>query len=260
MKIASFNINGIKARLPALLDWLGEAQPDVALLQEIKSADAVFPSEDLESLGYNVATHGQKGFNGVAILSKRPLEDIVRGLPGDPDDNQARWIEATVTSDRGAVRLCGLYLPNGNPAPGPKFEYKLRWMRRMQARAKKLLASEDVALMAGDYNVIPEARDAARPDAWRDDALFLPETRAAWRQIVNLGFTEAIRETMQGDEVYTFWDYQGGAWDRNDGIRIDHFLLTPQAADRLVGAGIDSGVRGRKKPSDHVPVWIELDV
>ena len=260
MKIATFNINGIKARLPALLDWLGEARPDVALLQEIKSVDEGFPREPIEELGYNVETHGQKGFNGVAILSKLPLEDVTRGLPGDDGDDQARWIEATVTGDKGAVRVCGLYLPNGNPAPGPKFDYKLAWMDRLHERAAALLATEEPALMAGDYNVIPEARDAARPDAWRDDALFLPESRAAFRRIVNLGFSDAVRETTQADEVYTFWDYQGGAWPKNDGIRIDHVLLTPQAADRLVGAGIDSHVRGREKPSDHVPVWVDLDI
>jgi len=260
MKIATFNINGIKARMPALLDWLREAAPDVALLQEIKSVGENFPREPLEDLGYNVATHGQKGFNGVAILAKRPIEDVARGLPGDEDDEQARWIEATIVGDDAAVRVCGLYLPNGNPAPGPKYDYKLAWMARLEARARELLASEEIVLMAGDYNVIPEARDAARPDAWRDDALFLPQTRAAWRRIVNLGFTEAVRETTQADEVYTFWDFQRGAWDRNDGIRIDHFLLSPQAADRLSSTGIDSAVRGREKPSDHVPVWIELVV
>ena len=260
MKIATFNINGIKARQAALTQWLGEATPDVALLQEIKSVDEAFPRQVFEDLGYNVETHGQKGFNGVAILSKPPLEDVVRGLPGDDADTQARWIEATVIGDKAALRLCGLYLPNGNPAPGQKFDYKLAWMERLEARARALLATEEPALMAGDYNVIPEARDAARPDDWRDDALFLPESRAAFRRIVNLGFAEAIRETNQADEVYTFWDYQGGAWDRNDGIRIDHVLLSPQAADRLIAGGIDQIVRGREKPSDHVPVWVDLDL
>lgn len=260
MKIATFNINGIKARLPALLDWLREASPDVAVLQEIKSVDENFPREPIEDLGYNLETHGQKGFNGVAILSKRPIEDISRGLPGDYTDEQARWIEAVISGDQAPVRICGLYLPNGNPAPGPKFDYKLAWMARLRDRAASLIAGEETALMAGDYNVIPEARDAARPDAWRDDALFRPETRAAWREIVNLGFTEAVRETNQADETYTFWDYQAGAWNRNDGIRIDHFLLTPQAADRLTATGIDKAIRGREKPSDHVPVWIDLDI
>ena len=260
MKIATFNINGIKARLIALTDWLGEAAPDVALLQEIKSVDENFPKEVFEDLGYNVETHGQKSFNGVAILSKRPIEDVAFGLPGDPADEQARWIEATIAGDCCAIRVCGLYLPNGNPAPGPKFDYKLAWMERLEDRARGLLAGEEVALMAGDYNVIPDARDAARPDDWRDDALFRPDSRAAFRRIANLGFTEAIRETTQANDVYTFWDYQGGAWDKNDGIRIDHILLSPQAADRLVSAGIDQMVRAREKPSDHVPVWVDLEI
>ncbi|MEO1001356.1 MAG: exodeoxyribonuclease III [Pseudomonadota bacterium] len=260
MKIATFNINGIKARLPALLDWLREAEPDVALLQEIKSVDEAFPAAEIEALGYNVATHGQKGFNGVAILARRPIEDVVRGLPGDPDDEQARWIEATVSGDGGAVRVCGLYLPNGNPAPGPKYDYKLAWMERLKKRAEELLAAEEIAVMAGDYNIIPQAEDAARPEDWREDALFRPESRAAWRRILNLGFTEAFRTLEPAPMHYSFWDYQAGAWQKNDGIRIDHLLLTPQAADRLRGAGIDAHVRGREKPSDHVPVWIELDV
>jgi len=260
MKIATYNINGIKARLPALLEWLGEAAPDVALLQEIKSVDEAFPREEIEGLGYNVETHGQKGFNGVAILSKLPIEDVKRGLPGDPSDDQARWIEATVSGKGAAIRICNLYLPNGNPAPGPKFDYKLGWMARLEKRAKKLLAHEEIALIAGDYNVIPEPRDAENPANWTEDALFLPESRAAFRRIVNLGFTDAIRETTQADHVYSFWDYQRGAWERNDGIRIDHVLLTPQAADRLMAAGIDSTLRGRDKPSDHVPVWVEIDL
>ena len=257
MKIATFNINGVKARIEALTAWLDDSAPDVALLQEIKSVDENFPRELFEERGYNVETHGQKGFNGVAILSKLPLEDVTRGLPGDDSDEQARWIEATVVGEV-AVRLCGLYLPNGNPAPGPKYDYKLAWMTRLKARAEALLAAEEPALMAGDYNVIPMAEDAARPDAWREDALFRPETRAAFREIVNLGFTEAFRAHNHGPGHYSFWDYQAGAWDRNDGIRIDHHLLTPQCADLLQNAWIESEVRGRTKPSDHVPVWIEL--
>ena len=258
MKIATFNINGIRARAEALPAWLDEAQPDVALLQEIKSVDDAFPRELFEDRGYNVETHGQKSFNGVAILSKLPLEDVTRGLPGDDDDDQARWIEATVVGDT-AVRLCGLYLPNGNPVPGPKYEYKLAWMERLRARAADLLASEEIAVMAGDYNIIPQAEDAARPDAWREDALFRLESREAFRRIEALGFTDAFRATNQNPGQYSFWDYQAGAWDRNDGIRIDHLLLTPQAADRLTDCGIDAEIRGRTKPSDHVPVWIELD-
>ncbi|WP_425052697.1 exodeoxyribonuclease III [Psychromarinibacter sp. S121] len=258
MKIATFNINGIKARHQALSDWLDEAQPDVALLQEIKSVDEGFPREMFEDKGYNVETHGQKGFNGVAILSKYPLEDVTRGLPGDDEDEQARWIEATVVGKR-AVRLCGLYLPNGNPAPGPKYDYKVSWMERLKARAEALLESEEPALMAGDYNVIPQSEDAAKPEQWTDDALYRPETRAAFRRILNLGFTEAFRARVQGPGHYSFWDYQAGAWQKNNGIRIDHLLLTPQAADMMTGCGIDKEIRDREKPSDHVPVWIELD-
>lgn len=257
MKIATFNINGIKARINALPDWLDEAQPDVALLQEIKSIDENFPGELFEDKGYIVETHGQKSFNGVAILSKLPLEDVTRGLPGDTDDEQARWIEATVMGDI-PVRVCGVYLPNGNPCPGPKYDYKLAWMQRLKTRAQELLAAEEPALMAGDYNIIPQAEDAKRPEAWVEDALYRPESRAAFRDIVNLGFTEAFRARTQGPEHYSFWDYQAGAWNRNDGIRIDHFLLTPQCADLLVDCKIDSEIRGREKPSDHVPVWVEL--
>ncbi len=260
MRIASFNINGIKARIGALTEWLGEAQPDVVCLQEIKSQDEAFPREPIEDLGYNVETHGQKGFNGVAILSKRPVEDVSRGLPGDDSDEQARWIEATVPGEAGVVRVVALYLPNGNPVPGPKFDYKLGWMARMKAHAAELVALEQPLVLAGDYNVIPEPRDALKPENWIDDALFQPESRAAWREIVHLGFTDATRACTQAGETFTFWDYQRGARERNDGIRIDHLLLSPQAADRLTGAGIDAHVRDREKPSDHVPVWADLDI
>lgn len=267
MKIATFNINGIKARQKALTDWLEEAQPDVALLQEIKSVDEAFPRELFEDMGYNVETHGQKSFNGVAILSKLPLEDVVRGLPGDDTDEQARWIEATVVG-KTALRLCGLYLPNGNPVEldqdglpveGGKYAYKLAWMQRLHARAQELLDGEMPALMAGDYNIIPQDEDAKHPENWREDALFRPESRAAFRGILNLGFTEAFRARTQGAGHYSFWDYQAGAWQKDNGIRIDHFLLTPQCADLLMECRIDRGVRGKEKPSDHVPVWVELD-
>ncbi|MDJ0825431.1 MAG: exodeoxyribonuclease III [Rhodobacter sp.] len=258
MKIATFNINGIKARIQALSDWIDEANPDVALLQEIKSVDEAFPREHFEDKGYAVETHGQKSFNGVAILSRLPLEDVTRGLPGDDTDHQARWIEATVVGEK-AIRICGLYLPNGNPAPGPKYDYKLAWMDRLKIRAQTLLKAEEPALMAGDYNVIPQAEDAARPEAWETDALYRPETRNAFRRLTNLGFTDAFRARIQGPGHYSFWDYQRNARDRNDGIRIDHLLLTPQAADLLTACGIDSATRDREKPSDHVPVWIELD-
>ena len=265
MKIATFNINGVKARTEALLDWLNEAQPDVACLQEIKSVDEAFPREPFESLGYQVETHGMKGFHGVAILSKLPLEDITRRLPQletqDPPaalDEQTRWIEATVMGKR-PVRVCCLYLPNGNPAPGPKYDYKLAWLDRMLTRTKALLTTEEPLVLCGDYNVIPQAEDAANIKDWVEDALYLPQTRAAYQRLINLGLTDAVRARNQNPGLYTFWDFQKGAWDRNNGIRIDHLLLSPQAADLLMDAGIDKAVRGRDKPSDHVPTWIELD-
>ena len=260
MKIATFNINGIKARIEALPEWLSEARPDVALLQEIKSVDEAFPREIFEEMGYAVETHGQKSFNGVAILSRLPLEDIERGLPGDETDDQARYIEATVVGERDALRLCGLYLPNGNPAPGPKFDYKLAWMERLRTRANDLLAQEIPFVMAGDYNIIPQAEDAAQPDSWREDALFRLESRGAFRRLMNLGLTDAFRSRHPEPGHYSFWDYQAGAWNRNNGIRIDHLLLSPRAADMLTDAGIGKEIRGREKPSDHVPVWIEIDV
>lgn len=257
MKIATFNINGIKARIEALPRWLETARPDVVCLQEIKSVDESFPATIFEDMGFNVVTHGQKSFNGVAILSKLPLEDVRRGLPGDDGDEQARWIEATVAAAR-PVRVCGLYLPNGNPAPGPKYDYKLAWMARMEARVRDLLNSEEAFVCAGDYNVIPQAEDAAKPEAWADDALFLPQSRSAFRRILHLGLTDAFRARVQGPGHYSFWDYQAGAWERNNGIRIDHLLLSPQAADRLTDVGIDKACRAGDKPSDHVPVWITL--
>ncbi|MFN3642299.1 MAG: exodeoxyribonuclease III [Gemmobacter sp.] len=258
MRIATFNINGIKARLAALTDWLAETAADVVCLQEIKSEDDRFPAAHFEDRGWHVVTHGQKGFNGVAILSRMPPEDVVRGLPGDPADDQARWIEATVVGRR-AVRVCGLYLPNGNPAPGPKYDYKLAWMARMRTRVAALMQAEEPLVLAGDYNVIPQAEDAARPEAWVDDALALPESRAAFRRLLHLGLTDAFRAREPGPGHYTFWDYQGAAWEKNNGIRIDHLLLSPQAADLLCEAGIDKAVRGGDKPSDHVPVWVDLD-
>ena len=254
MKIATFNINGIKARLPALLDWLAQSRPDVVCLQEIKSVDDGFPRAPFAELGWHLETHGQKAFNGVAILSRHPVADVTRGLPGDPADDQARWIEATVQG----VRVCGLYLPNGNPAPGPKYDYKLAWMARMQARVAGLLATEQPLVICGDYNVIPQSEDAARPEAWITDALHLPQTRAAYQRLCNLGLTDALRARDQRPGHYSFWDFQAGAWERNNGIRIDHLLLSPQAADLLTDAGIDKDVRGLEKPSDHVPVWVTL--
>lgn len=258
MKIATFNINGIKARIEALPAWLTAAQPDVVCLQEIKSVDEGFPRGLFEDMGYRVETHGQKSFNGVAILSKLPLEDVTRGLAGDDSDEQARWIEATVIGTR-AVRVCGLYLPNGNPAPGPKYDYKLAWMERMRARVEALLATEEPLVFCGDYNVIPQAMDAAKPEVWLNDALYLPQSREAFRRLLHLGLTDAFRARNPSPGQYTFWDYQAGAWDRNNGIRIDHHLLSAQAADLLRDVQIDKQVRAGDKPSDHVPVWISLD-
>jgi exodeoxyribonuclease-3 len=257
MKIASFNINGIKARLPALLDWLRDADADVVVLQEIKATDDQFPRLEIEEMGYSVETHGQKGFNGVALLSRLPVEDVRRGLPGDAGDEQARWIEALVLAPE-PVRVCGLYLPNGNPAPGPKYDYKLAWMERLQARAAALIEDEEAAVVLGDYNVIPEPKDCWNPAVWAKDALFLPPTRAAFRRLRNLGFTDALRAVDEGSGIYTFWDYQAGAFQKNWGIRIDHVLLTPQAADRLETCGIDAETRSGEKPSDHVPIWVTL--
>lgn len=259
MKIATYNINGIRARLETVTAWLTDQSPDVALLQEIKIVDEAFPREEIERLGYTVATHGQKGFNGVAILSRLPLEDVIRGLPGDATDEQSRWIEATVMGDRRAVRVCCLYLPNGNPVPGDKYTYKLAWMGRMRERVRQLLRSEEPIVLAGDYNVIPEPRDVRRPDDWREDALFRPESRAAFRRLEALGLYDAIRLRTQAPNLYSFWDFQRGSWERDNGIRIDHHLLTPQAADLLRDAWIEREARGGAKPSDHVPVWIDLD-
>ena len=257
MKLATFNINGIKARIEALPAWLSAAQPDVVCLQEIKSVDEGFPREIFEAMGYRVETHGQKSFNGVAILSKLPLEDVTRGLPGDDADEQARWIEATILGRR-PIRVCGLYLPNGNPVPGPKYDYKLAWMSRMEARAKVLLAQEEPTVFCGDYNVIPQDSDAAKPELWTTDALALPQSRAAYRRLLALGLTDAFRARDASPGQYTFWDYQAGAWERNNGIRIDHLLLSPQAADLLRDCQIDKQVRAGDKPSDHVPIWIDL--
>lgn len=260
MRIATFNINGIKARIEALPRWLADAKPDVAILQEIKSVNEAFPREIFEDMGYTVETHGQKSFNGVAILSRLPLEDVSRGLPGDETDIQARYIEATVIGTRRALRICGLYLPNGNPAPGPKYDYKLAWMARLHDRAVALLEQETPFLLAGDFNVIPQAEDAKRPDAWTEDALYMKQSRDHFRRILHLGLTDAIRARHPQGYRFTFWDYQGGAWNRDDGIRIDHVLLCPKSADMLEDCGIDREVRGAEKPSDHVPVWVDLQL
>ncbi|MDQ8700040.1 exodeoxyribonuclease III [Hyphomicrobium sp. LHD-15] len=255
MKITTWNINGIKARIEGALAYVREAKPDVLCLQEIKSVDEGFPVEAFTDLGYQVATHGQKGFNGVALLSLFPLEDISRGLPGDDADIQSRFIEATVTEGDLSVRVASIYLPNGNPLGTEKFPYKLAWMARLEAHARALLESEMPVVLAGDFNVIPEPADAKRPAAWVNDALFQPETRSAFRKIENLGYQDAVRACHPEPGVYTFWDYQAGAWQKDDGIRIDFQLLSPQATDRLSAAGVDRFTRGWEKPSDHAPVW-----
>ena len=255
MRIATWNANSVKARLPNLLDWLANASPDVLLLQEIKCQDEAFPALELQSLGYHAAVHGQKAYNGVAILARLPLEDVSRRLPGDESDEQARWIEATIAG----IRVVSLYLPNGNPAPGDKFAYKLAWMERLVARGRELLQGGLPVVLAGDYNVCPADADVYDPPAWRDDALCRPESRAALRRLLHLGYTDALRALHpDAARAYTFWDYQAGAWPRDLGLRIDHLLLSPQAADRLVAAAIDKEPRGRDKASDHTPVWVEL--
>ena len=263
MRIATWNVNSVNARLETVLQWFRDAQPDVAALQEIKCVDEKFPSEAFESLGYNVAVHGQKTYNGVALLSKHPLEDVRRGLPPltpeDEADEQARYIEAVVSGPR-PVRVCGIYLPNGNPIGTEKFTYKLAWMARLKAHARTLLAYEEPLAIIGDYNVIPEPEDVDKPEAWLGDALFQPESRAAFRSLQWLGLTDAYMQADGAPGGYTFWDYQAGAWPRNHGIRIDHLLLSAQAADRLRGCEIHRNVRGWDKPSDHVPVVIDLDL
>jgi exodeoxyribonuclease-3 len=257
MRIATWNVNSVNARLETVLDWFEEARPDVACLQEIKCVDERFPREAFERLGYAVETHGQKTYNGVALLSRFPLEDVRRGLPGDDDDVQARYLEAVVGAPR-PVRVASIYLPNGNPVESEKFAYKLAWMERLRRHARALLAFEEPLVLAGDYNVIPEAADCYDPAAWTGDALFQPESRRAFRAIKALGFTEAQLAAGEEPHAYTYWDYQAGAWQRDLGIRIDFALLSPQAADRLVGAAPQKAVRGREKPSDHVPVVVEL--
>lgn len=255
MRIATFNINGIKARLPRLIEWLEETRPDVACLQEIKTADEGFPADDIEKAGYGAIWHGQKGFNGVAILARgaTPVE-TGRGLEGDPEDAHSRYLEAQVAG----VRVASIYLPNGNPRPGPKFDYKLRWMDRLRRRAAQIWAEEVPAVLAGDYNVIPFDQDVWSPPAMASDALMQPESRAAYRALMGDGWTDALASRHPAGGVWTFWDYQAGAWPRDHGFRIDHLLLSPAAADRLIDAQVDRSHRGREKASDHAPVWVEL--
>ncbi|MFN5645322.1 MAG: exodeoxyribonuclease III [Sphingomonadales bacterium] len=255
MRIATYNINGIKARLPRLLEWLDETRPDIACLQEIKTQDEGFPAAEFERLGYGAIWHGQKGFNGVAILARdaQPVE-TGRGLEGDPEDVHSRYLEAEVFG----LRVASIYLPNGNPQPGPKFDYKLNWMKRLRARAQELLALEIPVVLAGDYNVIPHDHDIWSAKAMRDDALRQPESIAAYRTILSDGWTDAIATHHPQGAVWTYWDYQAGAWQQDHGFRIDHLLLSPVAADRLLASGVDKAHRGREKASDHAPTWIEL--
>ena len=256
MKIATWNVNSIKARLPHVLAWLDEAKPDVLCLQEIKCLDADFPAMEIKGLGYHVETLGQKTYNGVALLSREPARDVRRGLPGDAKDEQARYIEASF----GALRVASIYLPNGNPVGTDKYTYKLAWMRRLEAHARTLLEAERPSVLAGDYNVIPADEDVWDPAAWIGDALFKPETRTQFRAMLYLGYTDAFRVFHHEPHRYSFWDYQQGRWLRDQGLRIDHLLLTPQATDLLVAADIDRGPRGKDKASDHTPVWCELSI
>ncbi len=264
MKIASWNINGIKARHDVLLEWLRQSAPDIACLQEIKSVDEAFPGSQIEEMGYNVETHGQKGFNGVAILSKLPFDEVNRGLPmlatSTIEDEQARLIEGVFSIDGRALRVVSLYLPNGNPVDDPrKFDYKLEWMDRLYAWAEDRLALEEAFIMAGDYNVIPQNDDCWDPHFWQGDALFRPETRSRFEALKNLGLTEALRSSSDASGIYTFWDYQAGAWPKNHGIRIDHMLLSPEATLSFGGCEVDKYVRDWEKPSDHVPIWLEYN-
>ncbi|HSX56876.1 MAG TPA: exodeoxyribonuclease III [Sphingomonas sp.] len=255
MKIVTYNVNGIKARLPRLIEYLTEQQPDVVCLQELKSADEGFPEADIRAAGYGAVWHGQKGFNGVAILAKGndPVERR-RGLEGEPGDEHSRYIEAEVND----VIVASIYLPNGNPVPGPKFDYKLRWIERLSAHARGLLIEEKPVVLAGDYNVIPNDDDVYSVRAMADDALMQPESRQGYRALVAQGWTDALRTRFPAGGIWTFWDYQAGAWQRDAGFRIDHLLLSPIAADRLTGAGVDKDYRGREKASDHAPTWVSL--
>jgi exodeoxyribonuclease-3 len=257
MRIATFNVNGIGSRLPALLQWLDEKQPDVACLQELKAPQEKFPVDAIREAGYGAIWHGQKSWNGVAILARgTEPQEVGRGLPGDPTDEQSRYIEAMVNG----IRIACLYLPNGNPAPGPKFDYKLQWFDRLIIRAAELIASSERVVLAGDFNVMPTELDVYKPERWLTDALFRPETRAAFERLVAQGWTDSLRTMHPGETIYTFWDYFRDAFGRNAGIRIDHLLLSPSLAPALRAADVDRDVRAREKPSDHAPTWIELDV
>lgn len=256
MRIATYNVNGVNGRLPVLLRWLQETQPDIVCLQELKAPQEKFPEQAINDAGYNAIWHGQKSWNGVAILSRGlEIKETRRGLPGDPEDLHSRYIEAKV----GGITIGGLYLPNGNPAPGPKFDYKLAWFKRLIQYAADLLKSGKPTILTGDYNVIPTEKDVYKPERWVEDALFRPETRAAFKKLVDQGWTDALRKLYPDETIYTFWDYFRDAFGRNAGLRIDHFLLSPSLDTRLKAAGVDKQVRGWEKTSDHAPVWIELN-
>jgi exodeoxyribonuclease-3 len=258
MKIATFNVNGINSRLPRLLEWLAESQPDVACLQEVKTSDDTFPEQAIRDAGYGAIWHGQKGFNGVAILARGTQpEERQRGLPGDPDDTHSRYLEASVNG----IVVASIYLPNGNPQPGPKFDYKLAWFGRLIEHATALATRAEPVVLAGDYNVVPtdDKADIYSPASWKNDALLQPETRDAWRRLLQQGWTDAIQSLHPGVPMYTFWDFFRKRWERNAGLRIDHLLLNAGAASRLREAGVDREVRGREKPSDHAPAWVLLE-
>lgn len=262
MRIASFNINGIKARLPRLLEWLEETKPDVVCLQEIKTQDEGFPAAEFEKIGYGAIWHGQKSFNGVAILTRdQQPEETKRGLDGEPEDEHSRYLEANVkTADGETVRVASIYLPNGNPQPGPKFDFKLRWMKRLRNRAAEIWQEEVPAVLAGDYNVIPRDNDVFLVKAMENDALMQPESREAYQCILHDGWTDALGVTYPAGKIWTYWDYRSGGWQRDQGFRIDHLLLSPLAADRLRNCGVDKEHRGREKASDHAPTWVELNL
>ena len=260
MRIATWNVNSVRQRIDHLVAWLKESSPDICCLQELKCTEETFPRMEVEALGYNIELLGQKTFNGVAILSKYRLDDVIRGLPGDKADEQSRFIEVVISTANGALRVASIYAPNGNPLGTEKFPYKLGFLDRLITRAREHLANEEAFIFAGDYNIIPMPEDAAHPAQWTNDALFQPESRSKWRELLSLGLTDAIRASNGNQQLYTFWDYQAGAWQKNNGIRIDHLLLSPTCADKLIGTSIDKHVRGWEKPSDHVPVRIDLNL
>ena len=253
--IATWNVNSVRARLPRVLEWLDGFKPDIALLQELKATEETFPKIEIEELGYHIEIHGQKGFNGVGILSKKPISNVVRGLPNNEADEQARYIEGTIDD----LRVASIYLPNGNPVPGDKFDYKIQWMEHLHDHMKRVLKEPKAVIFGGDYNIVPADEDVHDPIGWADDALCLPESRNRFRRMLYLGLTDAYRVFHQEPHKYSFWDYQRGAWQKDYGVRIDHLLLSPLATDRLLKADIDKEPRGKEKASDHTPVWCELE-